>query len=415
MKKIYILFSLCFLFAFSNAQYCSTGSVKDNKNLSLPKITVANFSHTFAYDTLTYYDFTGIDTIDLSTNVLNKITIDWESKVGNALVLIAYIDFNSDSIFSNSTERILIKSINYRLVNNFGTLSSTFSIPANVVSGKFARLRIIFSNGFSYDPCDSNSDYSTSRDYLVRFKKCDSFFGFSPPSDTTLCDSTIAYNLPFTDSSFHYLWSNGDTSKSTTINSSGFYSLEVKNDSGCYSKTEFNVFNKDSIFADFSWQPSWSPGTNKFTIFVTNQSLGATKFYWYLDEILISTDRDFSYSQQSGKQNLKLVAYNDCDSFEIVTKLVGGVRESITESESLKFSLSPNPTSTILFLQAENDLLEESVQIRILDALGKEEKLLRTNLSNGKMSIDVSQLSNGLHFLELQTSKGNSIQKFVKE
>jgi hypothetical protein len=153
------------------------------------------------------------------------------------------------------------------------------------------------------------------------------------------------------------------------------------------------------------------------SIYITNLSVGATKFSWYLNDSLISTDKDFSFIQMQSNYPvfLKLEASNDCNSSATFTKFVGIVRESINEFELIHISLSPNPVSSILNLQTDEYLSDESIKIRILDVLGKEETLLRTNLSNGKMSIDVSQLSNGFHFLQLQTSRGNSIQKFVKE
>jgi hypothetical protein len=173
---------------------------------------------------------------------------------------------------------------------------------------------------------------------------------------------------------------------------------------------------KDSLIVRYSVNSSWSPGMNMITYNFQSNSIGATHYIWEVDNVQVSTDSIYSMTvPSSGGYTVSLIGSNDCGSTQKFTSFVRVAREGIIESESLKFSLSPNPTSTTLFLQAENDLSEESVKIRILDALGKEEKLLRTNLSNGKMSIDVSQLSNGLHFLELQTSKGNSIQKFVKE
>lgn len=78
-----------------------------------------------------------------------------------------------------------------------------------------------------------------------------------------------------------------------------------------------------------------------------------------------------------------------------------------------QFSIHPNPAKNELFLTSKNTT--ENLTIKIFNLEGK---LLSTqNLDSEKqVSVDVSNLSSGIYFLDIEDGNGNStIKKFVKE
>ena len=81
---------------------------------------------------------------------------------------------------------------------------------------------------------------------------------------------------------------------------------------------------------------------------------------------------------------------------------------SISDISENKFKTYPNPVLERLFIVSENTQIEN---IRIYSINGKQ-VLDDSNFDN---SLDVSGLSEGVYFIEIQSSEGKSIQKFIKQ
>ena len=71
------------------------------------------------------------------------------------------------------------------------------------------------------------------------------------------------------------------------------------------------------------------------------------------------------------------------------------------------FSVYPNPVSDQLFITSESATIEK---ISVYSMSG----IRVINGSGNEKSIDVSNLSDGLYFIEISSSEGKSVQKFVK-
>ncbi len=82
---------------------------------------------------------------------------------------------------------------------------------------------------------------------------------------------------------------------------------------------------------------------------------------------------------------------------------------SITDFSLNKVTIYPNPVSTKLNISSKNTLIEN---ITVYSVLG--EKVMELT-AKGINSIDVSSLSEGLYFLEINTPEGRNIQKFIKK
>jgi hypothetical protein len=76
------------------------------------------------------------------------------------------------------------------------------------------------------------------------------------------------------------------------------------------------------------------------------------------------------------------------------------------ENETPRFSMYPNPTQDELNIVFEGEI--EEVRLYDLNA-----RLLVQGVS--EKVVDVSRLSAGLYFIELLTTNGKSVQKFIKE
>lgn len=74
--------------------------------------------------------------------------------------------------------------------------------------------------------------------------------------------------------------------------------------------------------------------------------------------------------------------------------------------QNSKFKISPNPTNSVLTIQIQ----EKINSINIIDFLGRKTNI--TNFENN--TIDVSNLQNGVYFLEIATENGSQVQKIIK-
>jgi uncharacterized delta-60 repeat protein len=92
-----------------------------------------------------------------------------------------------------------------------------------------------------------------------------------------------------------------------------------------------------------------------------------------------------------------------------VTNLVRLTNVTLSNSDftkTNKFSISPNPTNSILNIATQETLK----YINIIDLLGRKTNI--TNFENN--TIDVSKLQNGIYFIEIATENGLQTQKFIK-
>ncbi len=83
----------------------------------------------------------------------------------------------------------------------------------------------------------------------------------------------------------------------------------------------------------------------------------------------------------------------------------------LLSNQDLKFSeitLSPNPTSNLLFIASEN---LEITSLSIFNLSGQKVMEIKEATSE----IDVSTLQSGIYFLEITSEKGTVIKKFVKK
>jgi heat shock protein HslJ len=80
---------------------------------------------------------------------------------------------------------------------------------------------------------------------------------------------------------------------------------------------------------------------------------------------------------------------------------------NVAEKDKFNIAVYPNPVTDMLFITSEGNTIE-SIKIYSLD--GTQIIEAKSNV----ISIDVSNLSEGLYFIEISSSEGKSVQKFVK-
>ena len=100
------------------------------------------------------------------------------------------------------------------------------------------------------------------------------------------------------------------------------------------------------------------------------------------------------------------VIENGGNIWRIIFPPYNGIQES---ENTLSFSLYPNPTNKII--NVELKMLNDDAEIKITGVLGNTVK--RINTKTKETSIDVSDLTNGIYFLQVKTSEGIANQKII--
>ncbi len=86
---------------------------------------------------------------------------------------------------------------------------------------------------------------------------------------------------------------------------------------------------------------------------------------------------------------------------------------SFENFQKIKFDVYPNPTKTKLFITSTNT--SGNLNIKIFNIEGKQLSIKNLDFEK-EISLDISSLSNGIYFLNIEDENGNStVKKFIKE
>ena len=80
---------------------------------------------------------------------------------------------------------------------------------------------------------------------------------------------------------------------------------------------------------------------------------------------------------------------------------------SVDEQSLVNAKLYPNPTSGQLSIETEG-----MTEVSVYDLVGQ--RLMQIATADGKVSLDMSQLHNGIYFIKVNTAKGSMTQRVVK-
>ena len=184
-----------------------------------------------------------------------------------------------------------------------------------------------------------------------------------------------------------YLWSNGNTEPTLTVNTAGTWQVIGYNEAGCNAMASATV-------------NVWQPTTSEFTI-TTNDPC----YTW----------NDVEYCE-SGDYTQPLETIHGCDSV-VTLHLTIGV--GIDDYNGFNFKVYPNPTSNIVNVEfgMGNEELG-NVEIRLYDVYGKLLNVVGTQCIASLQAtlIDLSRYANGVYILKAVTDgKTITVRKVVKQ
>jgi hypothetical protein len=176
---------------------------------------------------------------------------------------------------------------------------------------------------------------------------------------TNFCTGgSIALTAP---AGFNYLWSNGATSQSININTSGNYSVTITNNNNC---SATSVPTTVTVFP-FPPVPVITQSGNVLT------STPASTYQWYFNGSLIpgATSQAYTYST-GGDYTVTVTNAQGCSATSVIYTAMRNAIVTLDNNERFYFSLFPNPVTTNLTI---NYTIEQThhVGIRLINTQGR--------------------------------------------
>jgi Secretion system C-terminal sorting domain len=222
---------------------------------------------------------------------------------------------------------------------------------------------------------------------------------------TSFCTGGSVVLTPTSGSS--YLWSNGATSPTLTVTSSGSYSVTVTQAGGCSATsaaTNVSVSPQATFNVTTSGPLSFCAGGS---VTITVNSSNAQAYVWYKNNAVITSATSASYKATSAGTYKVRVQLGSCGTFANPYTVTIPCKEGEELPMATSFSAYPNPFNSDVNL-AFTLGIADNVTIKIYDLSGKLIDILMDNafVSEGETKVEyhASHLARGLYIAEIVTS-----------
>jgi hypothetical protein len=219
---------------------------------------------------------------------------------------------------------------------------------------------------------------------------------------TTLCQGE---NVTLTSSpSNSYLWSNGETTQSIVIDTTGSYSVTVTNTNGCSASSSF-----ENVTVTIA--PQFTYTTNALVVSFSKTGTGCNSFLWDFgngNTSSINPNPIVTYANQGTYSACLQCNGNVCVTCVTITLPEGTVSVDENSNQS-DFSVYPNPSNG--FITIVNKNVEPDSNYLIFNHLGQQ--VLSGKLMKASTTINVSDLVSGVYLL--QVGGENQSVTFIKK
>ena len=239
----------------------------------------------------------------------------------------------------------------------------------------------------------------------------------SPSGNVTVCSGSGGVQLDAGTGYTGYVWSNGATTQTITVNTAGTYSVSVTQN-GCQAVA---AASNVSVVARPVASISSAFNGGGFT-YLTASPMGAS-YQWLVQS---SPNGSFTVTANTG-QNDTVSCGNSAAYYSVIVAQNGCTDTSaqhevictglIEISSLVNFSVEPNPATDVLFVNYElND--NTGVKLSVIDLTGR--KVIDvTNSTETKGAhqhqVKLTDLSSGVYLLNFVTDNGSFNTKFVKQ
>ena len=227
--------------------------------------------------------------------------------------------------------------------------------------------------------------------------------------DQTACNS-ITLDAGIANAS--YLWSNGATTKTITVTTSGTYSVTVTDGAGCEGTDEVVLTVEQKPVADFTFVNAQFGFTYDFT----STSQGATSYFWdFGDGAGTSTAANPSYTYFfPGDYEVTLIVENACGKDTLKVRVNGVNIEDELFGGMIR--LYPNPTKGEFFLVAD-EFQSEELSIEVTDVRGRQvySESQRNVFGGFEIRVDLSGEAEGVYQVKISDGTRTAYKRVIRE
>lgn len=235
--------------------------------------------------------------------------------------------------------------------------------------------------------------------------------------DPFLCDGeTLDLDAEFPGA--QYQWNTGARTPSIQVSSGGIYGVVISDSLGCIKSDSVTVTQRPPYNAAIGFSPSATvPFGDPITFSSTNNPTGTNSWTWFFGDGNSASGQTVNYT------------YASLDTFEVCLIMSDGICSDtvcddagnflvfigIEEEMGISMGVFPNPTKDVVHVAAQ---LKEASELKLglWDVKGR--MLHQEAFSKGltfDQSLNLSSYANGIYFLKIQTDKGTTFRKILKQ
>ena len=135
-------------------------------------------------------------------------------------------------------------------------------------------------------------------------------------------------------------------------------------------------------------------------------------YQWYFEGVLIPGATDYFYvASEGGNYNVVCTDVNGCEVEAAIFDVIAKIQLA---DGSFRFAIFPNPAKDYIITRLA-DVNARNTAISFYNTLGEIVKKIEPAADNGKeIRIDISELPEGVYWIEMKTEKNAMCSKLIK-
>ncbi|MCD6018348.1 MAG: putative Gingipain [Bacteroidetes bacterium] len=336
-----------------------------------------------------------------------------------------YITIAGDGFATNdTTTSVITKSITP--IPNLGNDSLYCSLPV-ILNANTSANSYLWNNG----SISSSLNVTSSGKYWIRTTNSNgctnsdtilvslgSFPIVTLGSDTAFCQGSTINLYAGSGAGNNYMWSNGATTSSIAVGTTGSYSVVVTSSVGCQSSDIINVSSKPkpSVSLVFGGIKSFCENDNVNRLLTEGSPANGT----YIGAGVTATTTGSYFNPTTATQGSHIILYNytganGCSNTAKDTLVVNacvGVEEL---SSNFGLNIFPNPTTGVFTIELDaTEEINAHISIMTIDS----KLVYDVNITGNGMitkNVNLDNLADGIYYLKLDTKDSSKTYKILKQ
>ena len=214
----------------------------------------------------------------------------------------------------------------------------------------------------------------------------------------------------------NYQWNTGDTTRTISIDSAGFYTVNAYDLNGCHVYQDININFNNPTPVDISSNPD-PPTICLGEDIILEGSNGFQNYTWTSPSTISSGFSPIlNYAPVISETIiLEAIDMNGCSSSDTITITVDSCQTNIINLSSSTINIYPNPTDNIIYIEHKSSNNEKIKKIEILNLEGKVLEIRQKKyLSNYyKEKFYFNKYSKGIYVIKVYTDLGIFSKRIV--